>query len=114
MASRPFISGIGTTTWRSKRPGRSKGRVKNIRAVGGGDEDDALVGLKAVHFHQKLIEGLFPLVVTAAQAGAAVAADGVDFIDEDDAGSIFLAPARTGRAPAQRPRRRTSPQSRSR
>src|SRR5690606_23639520 len=31
------------------------------------------------------------LVVTAAESGAAVAADGVDLVDEDDAGCVLLA-----------------------
>src|SRR6185436_4233861 len=66
-------------------------RVQHVRAVGGGDEDHALVGLEAVHLHQQLVEGLLALVVTAAQAGAAVAADGVDLVDEDDAGGVLLA-----------------------
>jgi hypothetical protein len=46
---------------------------------------------KAVHFHQQLVEGLLALVMAAAQAGAAVAAHGIDFIDENDAGRVFLA-----------------------
>ena len=66
-------------------------RVEHVGAVGGGDEDDALVGLEAVHLHQQLVERLLALVVTAAQAGAAVAADGVDLVDEDDAGGVLLA-----------------------
>src|SRR3546814_7024735 len=40
---------------------------------------------------QKLVRRLFPLVVAAAQAGAPMAADGVDLVDEDDAGRVLLA-----------------------
>ena len=36
-------------------------------------------------------ERLLALVVTAAQAGAAMATDGVDLVDEDDAGRVLLA-----------------------
>ena len=42
--------------------------VQHVRAVGGGDDDDAVVGLEAVHFHQELVQGLLALVVAAAQA----------------------------------------------
>ncbi len=50
-----------------------------------------LVGLETIHLHQQLVEGLFALVIAAAQAGAAMAPDDrVDFIDEDDAGRILL------------------------
>jgi len=55
-----------------------------------GDDDDALVGAKTVHFHEQLVERLLPLVVSAAQARAALAADGVDLVDKDDAGGIFF------------------------
>ena len=73
-----------------KTAGAQQGRVQNIRPVGGGDNDDALVGGKTVHFHQQLVQGLFPFIMPAAQAGAALAADRVDFIDENDAGGMFF------------------------
>ena len=65
--------------------------IEHVGAVGGGDEDDAVVGLEAVHLDEQLVEGLLALVVSAAEAGAAMAADGVDFVDEDDAGGVLLA-----------------------
>src|SRR5690606_7749687 len=65
-------------------------RVENIRAVGGGDDDDAVVHFEAVHLHQQLVEGLLTLVVTATHAGATMATDGVDLVDEDDARGMFL------------------------
>src|SRR5207253_9786900 len=45
----------------------------------------------AIHLDEQLIERLLALVVTAAQAGAAMAADRVDLVDEDDAGRVRLA-----------------------
>ena len=42
-------------------------RVQNILAVGGGNDDDARIGAETVHLNQQLVEGLFPLVMTAAQ-----------------------------------------------
>jgi hypothetical protein len=84
------MSGSGTTTWRSKRPGAQQRRVEHVRAVGGGDDDDALVALEAVHLDQQLVQRLLALVIAAAQAGAAMAADRVDLVDEDDAGRVLL------------------------
>ena len=72
-------------------PGAQQRRVEHVGPVGGGDEDDALVGLEAVHLDEQLVQGLLALVVSAAQAGAAMAADGVDLVDEDDAGRVLLA-----------------------
>src|SRR3954453_16724696 len=60
--------------------------IEDVRAVGGRDEDDVVLHLEAVHLDEQLVERLLALVVTAAQAGAAVAADGVDLVHEDDAG----------------------------
>ena len=70
--------------------GAQQRRVEDVGPVGGRHDDDALVGLEAVHLHQQLVEGLLALVVAAAQAGAAMAADGVDLVDEDDAGLVLL------------------------
>ena len=66
-------------------------RVEHVGPVGGGDDDDALVRLEAVHLDEELVQRLLALVVTAAEAGAAVTADGVDLVDEDDAGRVLLA-----------------------
>ncbi len=61
-----------------------QGGVEDVGAVGGGDEDDAGLHVEAVHLDEELVERLLPLVVAAAQAGAAVTADGVDLVHEDD------------------------------
>ena len=68
-----------------------QGGVEHVGPIGGGDHDDVLVALEAVHLDQDLIERLFTLVVRAtAMTGAALAADGVDLVDEDDAGRLAL------------------------
>ena len=64
--------------------GPQQGRVEDVGPVGGGDHDDALGGVEAVHLREHLVERLLALVVAAAEAGAALAADGVDLVDEDD------------------------------
>ena len=62
-----------------------KRRIEHVRTVGRGDDDDAFVRLEAVHLDQQLVERLLALVIAVAEAGAAMAADRVDFVDEDDA-----------------------------
>jgi hypothetical protein len=42
------------------------------------------VAAEAVHFCQNLVQGLLSFIVSAAQAGAASAADTVEFIDENN------------------------------
>ena len=64
--------------------GAQQGRVEDVGPVGGRHHHDALGGLEAVHLGQHLVERLLALVVAAAEAGAALAADGVDLVDEDD------------------------------
>ena len=65
-------------------------RVQDVRPVGGGDQDDAALGVEAVHLDQQLVQRLLALVVPAAHAGAALPADGVDLVDEDDARRVLL------------------------
>ena len=65
--------------------------IEHVGPVGGGDQDDAVVGFEAVHLDEQLVQGLLALVVSAAEACAAMTADRVDFVDEDDAGRVLLA-----------------------
>src|SRR4051812_36263839 len=64
--------------------------IEDVRTVRGGDQDDVVLHLEAVHLDEQLVERLLALVVTAAEAGAAVAPDGVDLVHEDDAGRVLL------------------------
>jgi len=74
-----------------KPAGAGQGAVEDIGAVGCGNDNHLVVGFKAVHFNQDGIERLFAFIVAAAdKAGTAFFADGVDFIEEDDARRIFL------------------------
>src|ERR1019366_6794615 len=74
-----------------KAAGTQQRRIEHVRTVGGCDQDDAIVGLEAVHLDQQLVQGLLALVVSAAQARATMAAYGVNFVDENDAGGVLLA-----------------------
>ena len=73
-----------------KAAGPQEGGVQHIRAVGGGQDHHPLVGGKAVHLHQQLVEGLLPLVVPAAKTGAPLTAHGVDLINEYDGGRVLF------------------------
>ena len=64
--------------------------VEHVGAVRGGDEHHGVVGLEAVHLDEQLVERLLALVVATAQTGAALTADGVNLVDEDDGGASFL------------------------
>ena len=65
-------------------------RVEDVGPVRGGDDDHVRVRVEAVHLDEDLVEGLLALVVRAAEAGAALAADRVDLVDEDDARRVAL------------------------
>ena len=88
--SRPTTSGFGNDDLAVEAARTQQRRIEHVGTVGGGDDDHALVGLEAVHLDQQLVEGLLALVVAAAEAGAAMAADRVDLVDEDDAGGVLL------------------------
>ena len=64
--------------------------VEDVGAVRRRDEDDVGLRVEAVHLDEHLVERLLALVVAAAHAGAAVAADGVDLVDEDDGRRVLL------------------------
>ena len=64
--------------------------VKNVRAVRGSDHDDAAVGVETVHLDEHLVQSLFAFVIASAETGAALTADRINFVDEDDAGRILL------------------------
>src|SRR5690606_2222564 len=70
--------------------GAQQRRVEDVRTVRRGDQDDPAPGVEAVHFHEQLVAGLLAFVVAAAHAGAAVAANRVDLVDEDDRGGVGL------------------------
>ena len=73
-----------------KTPRTHQRRIEDVRTVGRRHDDDSVIGFKTVHLHEQLIERLLALVVSAAEPGAALAADRVDFVDKDDTGHIFL------------------------
>ena len=91
ICSRPRRSGPVHDDAAVEAAGPQERRVQDVRPVGRGDEDDALVRVEAVHLDEQRVQRLLALVVSAAEARAAVPADGVDLVDEDDAGRVLLA-----------------------
>ena len=72
-----------------KAAGAEQGGVENVRAVGRRhDNDIAAARAEAVHLDEQLVERLFALVMAAAETRAALSADRVDLVDEDDAGGM--------------------------
>ena len=70
--------------------GPQQGAIEDLRPVRGRENDHADVRLEAVHLDQQLVERLLAFVVDRPHVDAALAADGVDLVDEDDAGGVFL------------------------
>mmetsp|Transcript_31725 Transcript_31725/g.78613 ORF Transcript_31725/g.78613 Transcript_31725/m.78613 type:complete len:274 (+) Transcript_31725:1235-2056(+) len=68
-----------------------KGLIQDVGTIGGGNHDYTLVAGESVHFGEQLVECLLSLVVLRHEASRGpCAADGVDLIDEDDAGRNLL------------------------
>ena len=66
-----------------------KRRVKRVRAVRCREHDDALVVIEAVHLGEELVQGLLALVV-GREALVTPLANGIDLVDEDDAGRLLV------------------------
>ena len=86
----PVHIGKGNGDLTVKTAGAQQRRVENVGAVGGCDDDHTFLGVEAVHFHKELVERLLALVVSAAHAVAAVTSDGIDLIDENQAGRVLF------------------------
>ena len=67
-----------------------QGGIKHIGPVGRGDHNNALVGLKAIHLNEHLVERLFALVITATQASTTLPTDRINLVDEDNARRLFF------------------------
>jgi hypothetical protein len=73
------------STWTEQRG------IQYVRPVGCSNQNDSIVGLESIHFHQQLIQRLFPLVMATTEAGSAVASNRIDFVDKDDARRLLFA-----------------------
>ena len=82
--------GVGHRDLAVEAAGPQQRRIEDVGPVGGRDEDDAGARVEPVHFDQQLVQRLLAFVVTAAEAGAALAAHRVDLVDENDARVVLL------------------------
>ena len=73
-----------------KTPRSEQGRVKDIRPVGRSDQDHTFCRIKSIHLDEQLIERLFPFVMTSAQPCSTKPTNGIDFVDKNNAGSMFF------------------------
>ena len=64
--------------------------VEHVGTVCRRHDHNGVVLVKAVHLAEDLIERLLAFVLTSADAGAALTSDGVDFVDKEDRGRVFL------------------------
>ena len=62
--------------------------IQHFRPVGRRQDDDAEVGLEAVHPDEQLIQGLLAFVIHRPHVNAALAANRVQFVNEHDAGRL--------------------------
>mmetsp|Transcript_15390 Transcript_15390/g.26009 ORF Transcript_15390/g.26009 Transcript_15390/m.26009 type:complete len:200 (+) Transcript_15390:722-1321(+) len=67
-----------------------EGGIKDVRTVGCGQNNHSGVSLESIHLGQKLVDGLFALVVTPSHASSALAADSINLIDKHNARSLGL------------------------
>ena len=67
-----------------------KSRVEYVGSVCRRHNYNAFVLFKAVHLHKQLVEGLFSLVVSAAETRASLSAHGVYLVNEYDTRHILL------------------------
>ena len=73
------------------KPTRAKERrVQYVRPVCRSNDNDPFIGAETVHFDQQLIESLFTFVVSSSQTGSTASSNSINFIDENNAGRIFL------------------------
>lgn len=67
-----------------------EGSIQYVRSVGGSQDNDSCVALKAIHLCEKLVDGLLTLVIAATHAGTTLPAHSINLIDEDNAGCLGL------------------------
>src|SRR5476651_631874 len=64
-------------------------RIKNIRAICRGDDNDSFLRVEAVHLDKQRIQSLLALVIAAAETDTTAATDRVNFINKNQARNVF-------------------------
>ena len=73
-----------------KPPRSEQGRVENIWPVSRSNQDHTFCRIKPIHLDEQLIERLFTLIMTSTQPCSTKSANGINFIDKNNAGRMFL------------------------
>ena len=78
---------VGTTveTARTKQ-----GRIEDVGAVRRRQDDNVRTCLESIHLYQYLVQRLLALIMTTAHAGATLASDGIDLVDENDGRRVLF------------------------
>ena len=71
-----------------KTTGAQQRRIQYVGTVGCGNQDNAFIGLKTVHFNQQLVQCLLSLIIAAAETGTTMATDRINLINENNARRI--------------------------
>src|SRR5256885_11288117 len=66
-----------------KTAGPQQRGIENVGPVGGRDDNDAFLGIEAVHLDQQGVERLLPFVVATAQAVSPAPSHGVNLRSEE-------------------------------
>ena len=68
-----------------------KCRIKYIRSIGRCQKNHTFVRLKAIHFDEECIKGLFTFIMPTTKPCPTMSSDSIDFVYEDYTGGVFLA-----------------------
>ena len=73
-----------------KATGAQQRLIQGFRSIGRCQNNHALATVKAIHLAQKLVQRLLTLVVAAELTTVTTLTNIIDFVDENNAGSLFL------------------------
>src|ERR1700730_782391 len=73
-----------------KSPRTKQSAVENFGSIASCKENHTSVRLEAIHFNEKRVSCLFALIVDSADMYTALPANGVKFVNENDAGCMLF------------------------
>ncbi len=88
MLCQNYILALTHLSVKSARP--HQGIVQDVGSVGGCNDNDASVALKAIHLCKKLVQGLLALVIASTNTGSTRSAHSINLIHKDNAWCILL------------------------
>src|SRR5450759_3859941 len=73
-----------------KATGAEQSRVEDVGTVCGSHHDHVGVGIETIHLDKHLVESLLTLIVGPAQTSAALASNGINFVNKNYTGGMAL------------------------